>query len=251
MSEIIININPDYRNLAPLVRDITEHGLPDSAEIIYDKRNRVARIKIGGIAVIVKAFRRPALINALAYTTVRRSKAYRSYVNSEKLIKAGFSAPTPIAYSEVREGLLLRDSYYFSTELKGEDLRYWEERPDAQGLSEALARELVRLTDAGICHFDLSPGNMIYTRDTATGEYTFSYIDLNRMAFNVSNRRQLLKSVFERLNEMEPIIDLAGRFARISGDSSGFIEQYAREVRGRYERNRELKKKLKSIWKKK
>ncbi|MDE5786576.1 MAG: hypothetical protein K2H98_08605, partial [Duncaniella sp.] len=230
---------------------ITEHGLPASAEIIYNKRNKVARINIDGVSVIVKAFRRPTLINALAYSTVRQSKAYRSYVNTVKLINAGFNAPVPIAYSEVREGLLLKDSYYFSTEITGEDLRYWEERTDAQELSEALAGELVRLTDAGICHLDLSPGNMMFTHDEAKGGYVFSYIDLNRMAFNVKSRRRLLKSVFERLNEMGPIVDLATRFARISGDNTGYIERFARKVRGRFERNRELKRKFKSIWKKK
>ncbi|MDE6416432.1 MAG: lipopolysaccharide kinase InaA family protein [Duncaniella sp.] len=250
MPETIIQINPHYSNFAPVIEYITANGLPASAEIIYDKRNKVARLTVDGINMIIKAFRCPGFINSIAYTTVRGSKALRSYENSLKLLEAGFNVPQPIAYSEVRKGLRLRESYYFSTEISGDDLRYWERRADADELSEALAHELVKLTDAGICHLDLSPGNMMFTRNAATGEYSFSYIDLNRMEFDVKDRRRLLKSIFERLNEMDPILDLAGRFARISGDNSGYIERYARKVRGRYERNRELKRKLKSIWKK-
>lgn len=251
MMGTIIEINPDYRNLEPLVRDVTEHGIPSDAEIIYNGRNRIARIMADGTAVIVKAFRRPMILNALAYTTVRRSKAYRSYANTVRLIESGFNAPEPIAYSEVRRGLLLRESYYFSTEVNGADLRYWEQREDADELSEALAEELVRLTDAGVCHLDLSPGNVIFSRDKETGKYVFNYIDLNRMEFDVKDRKRLLKSVFERINELEPVMDLASRFARISGDSSGETERYARKVRTDFEKWREMKRNFKTIWKKK
>ena len=251
MSETIIEINPDYTELEPLVRKVTEKGLPADAEIIYNGRNRIARIKTDGLIVIVKSFRRPMILNALAYTTVRKSKAFRSYANSVRLIEAGFNAPEPIAYSEVRNGFLLRESYYFSTEVKGADLRYWEQREDAEELAEALAEELVRLTRAGVCHLDLSPGNVIFKRDKETGKFVFNYIDLNRMEFDVTDRKQLLRSVFERINELEPVMDLASRFARISGDTSGKTERYARKVRTEFEDWREFKRKVKSIWKRK
>ncbi len=251
MAELLIELNPDYRDLEPLVRAVTEHGLPTDAEIIYNGRNRIARIMAGGTAVIVKAFRRPMLLNAVAYTTVRTSKAKRSYANTVRLIESGFNAPEPIAFSEVRNGFMLRESYYFSTEVKGDDLRYWERRDDAEELAEALAGELVRLTKAGICHLDLSPGNVIFSRDKATGKYEFSYIDLNRMEFDVTDRKKLLRSVFERINELDPVMDLASRFARISGDRSGETERYARKVRTDFEKWRENKRKFKSIWKKK
>lgn len=235
--------------MSPAIRDIVENGVPADADVIYAGRNCIVRVVIDGIPVVIKAFRRPGFLNAFVYTTLRKSKAYRSYHNSMKLISLGFNAPEPIAFAERRDGVLLRESYYFSTEVKGDDLRYWERRADAAELTDALAAELVRLTRAGVCHLDLSPGNVIFTRDSE-GRYSFSFIDLNRMDFGVTDRDKLLTSVFERINELEPVLDLAAAFARHSGEDEKPIVDFARKARLDFVKWMNFKKNLKP-WKKK
>lgn len=246
---VIFTINPAFRQLEPALRAIAVNGLPADADIIYSGRNVIARIVIDGFPVIVKSFRKPGFINALAYTTVRQSKARRSYLNSLKLLSLGFDAPAPIAFAERRDGLLLRESYYFSAEISGDDLRYWERRDDAADLTAALARELHRLTAAGVCHLDLSPGNVIFRR--INGKYAFSFIDLNRMDFNVTSRNKLLRSIFERIAELDSVVMLARAYAAVTGDDEAEIVAAARRFRLDFVKKMDMKRKLKSLWKKK
>ncbi|MCM1520544.1 MAG: lipopolysaccharide kinase InaA family protein [Lachnoclostridium sp.] len=248
MASTKIEINPAYGHIEAQVRDIVTNGIPDDAQLIYNGRNRIWRVMIDGMPVIVKAFRRPRLLNALIYKTFRKSKAYRSYHNSLRLMQLGFSVPAPIAYAEVSVGPLLADSYYFSAEVKGDDLRYWERRTDCRELEAALAGEVNRIINAGVCHLDLSPGNVIFTRD-ATGNYTFSYIDLNRMKFDVSDYDRLLTAAFQRLNELEPTLSVARQYALQSGQDVDETVAKVRKIRLDFEHQMAMKKKLKSLWK--
>ena len=50
------------------------------------------------------SFNLPGCINSYVYTTLRKSKAERSYLNSKKLQQLGFRTPAIIAYAEVRRG---------------------------------------------------------------------------------------------------------------------------------------------------
>ena len=101
--------------------------MPDGAEVIYRGRNTLYRLRMGDSAVIVKEFGRPNAVNAFVYTTLRRSKARRSYENAERMRGLGFESPEPIAWGETREGLKLTGSCYICAELKGAtEMRHWE-----------------------------------------------------------------------------------------------------------------------------
>lgn len=248
MASTKIELNPTFSHIGSQIREIVEKGIPDDAQLIYNGRNRIWRVMIDGMPVIVKAFRRPKVFNALIYKTLRKSKAFRSYYNSLRLMELGFSVPAPIAYAEISVGPLLADSYYFSAEVKGDDLRYWERRTDCRELEAALAAEINRIIRAGVCHLDLSPGNVIFTRDEA-GNYTFSYIDLNRMKFDISDYDRLMTAAFQRLNELAPTLSVAEQYARLSGHDVDDTVAKVRKIRLDFEQRMALKKKLKSLWK--
>lgn len=243
------HINPDYKELATsMMQELLEGKIPSKAEVIYDGRNTLWRLKQADTAFVIKSFRRPNAINSVAYTTVRRSKARRSYENAKRLLEMGFETPTPVAWGEVRRDGRLDRSYYVCLEQKGEDLRYWERRPDAEPLLRALGAEMVRLHRAGVWHKDFSPGNIIVLRDGEREEYKFSYIDLNRMQFCVRNHRKLM-SMFGTLNEEAEVRRLAHFYAEAAGIDSIKTESEASEAYTRFMRRIIRKRRLKSIWK--
>lgn len=183
----------------PLFEAIHSRRMPDGAVCIYPgSRNQLYSIPSPHGMLVVKCFRCPNAVNAIAYTTVRRSKACRSFLNSLVLMRAGLKVPEPLAFAEERHGLRMGKSYYLSRNVEGDTIRFYEMRPDCDRMLHALAVEMLRMHLYGIYHKDFSPGNVI-VETRPDGSYTFRYVDLNRMDFNVSNHRKQLR-MFERIN---------------------------------------------------
>lgn len=213
----IIKIAPEYDAYREKIEKIVKGGMPEDAEVIYRGRNILYRTMLGDEPVIVKEFRKPNIVNAYAYTTVRTSKAVRSYENSARMRELGFSAPRPIAYGETRSGIKLKESCYICAEIEGAtEMRNWEENPDCENLVRALAREMVRLHEAGVWHKDFSPGNVLYTGNAREG-YKFHYVDLNRMKFGVHDTKKLYR-MFRSMN-LNP--DETRRLGRLYGEEAG------------------------------
>lgn len=241
-------VNPDYAWAASDIERWIKDGMPADAEVIFKERNTVYRVNCGGESMIVKSFRLPNSINKFVYTRLRKSKAYRSYYNSLQLIKLGFHSPTPIAYAEVKRNGMLAESYYISTEVEGDNVRYWESKPHLDELLGALAADLYQLHKAGVWHKDFSPGNVIYTRDSS-GSYTFNYIDVNRMEFGVHDRKKLM-SMFRAINEnREYLAKFARYYALASGLPESVVIREAAEARAQYEAEQRRKKVFKKLFK--
>lgn len=191
-----------YDDTADMLRSIAAGEMPEGAVCIYPgTRNQLYTLPSPHGVLVVKCFRTPNAVNSIAYTTVRTSKACRSFLNSIRLQRLGISVPEPIAYAEERKGLRMRRSYYLSRAVEGDTIRFYEMRPDCDEMLRGLAREMLRMHLMGVWHKDFSPGNVIVKRDT-DGRHSFNYVDLNRMAFNtVDHDKQL--HMFERINYTE------------------------------------------------
>lgn len=260
----IIKINPKYEGLRGLVERIVRKGMPADAEVIYRGRNILYAVEIGtqleehcesnkrgeerpSIRAIVKDFRKPNVVNAYVYTTLRASKAARSYENAMKMSELGFLTPEPIAYAEVRKGIKLVSSCYISRELVGAtEMRHWEDHPNAGGLVRAFAAEIRRLHQKGVLHKDFSPGNILYKRGKG-GEYNFYHVDLNRMKFGEKHHGKLM-SMFKSINlKAEETRRLARYYAEESGLDIATTEQEALSELKKYLRKRDRKRRLKGI----
>lgn len=245
-----------------LATRIARGGMPADAEIIYDERNRLFRVSLGGIPYIVKAFRRPNAVNSVAYVTVRKSKARRSYENALRLESMGIATPRPEAYMVVRSGLRLHESYYICRDVAAPQIRFWERRADAASLVPAFAADMLRLHRMGVWHKDFSPGNILVAGNATQG-YTFYYIDLNRMKFGVHDPATLL-GTFGRLHDDEkPVAALAREYAESlrralahglpapAGIDPDTVEQAARQAYrrfwARHARKQRRKRRLKSL----
>lgn len=243
----IITINPKYESFRPQIEAMIRGGMPVGAEIIYKGRNTLYATRLGDTTAVVKQFRRPNIVNAYVYTTLRESKAARSYLNAMRMKDLGFLTPEPIAYGETRRGLRLEQSCYISVGLEGAtEMRHWEDFPFADTLLPAFATEIWKLHKAGVWHKDFSPGNILFTGDARTG-YRFHYVDLNRMEFGVRDPRKLM-SMFRSIN-LDPAQTekLARLYAEVSGLNADEVSREALARLQGYFAERERKRKFKKL----
>jgi serine/threonine protein kinase len=168
--------------IADLPRSFAEGG-----EILHKARNIIKVFSLDeGLRVNVKKFRKPRFFNRIVYTFFRQSKAFRSYHHTLRIFEKGFHAAEAVACIEMRAGGLLSDSYYVSLQCRDvREIRTCYAGPLAgnERLIDAFARYTAALHDAGICHSDYSPGNILVRDDAASGEYRFILVDVNRVKF--------------------------------------------------------------------
>lgn len=156
-------------------------------EMLYQGRNLVKRFEWQGHTFIVKRYKRPKLIQRLAYTFWRKSKAERAYLFADKLLSLGIDTPEGIAYMEEKEGGLFATGYFVSACCTDRPV-YPELVPVAdfdKQLASSLAAFFAELHGKGILHGDLNLNNILY-RFNPDGTYHFSVIDTNRSVFKAS-----------------------------------------------------------------
>lgn len=145
-------------------------------------RNRVTLLEEKDI--VVKEFIKMTVANRLLYSTLRKSKARRSFENARQLLDLGVGTPPPVAYIEEKKGGILQRSFYvykycewpsaasfFATDFTVSNLRATNE----------CIEFIVQLHTKGIIDNDLNPTNILY-QETQEG-FQFKLIDLNRILF--------------------------------------------------------------------
>lgn len=210
-----IVINPKYSRLEDFITNLPV-AFPHSGETAYSGRNIIKLFEIQDLIINVKSFKKPILINQIAYTNFRDSKAKRSYGYALKLEEKGFHTPDPIAYIEQKKSGLLKHSFYISVnenfdgimqELKTGKIE------DLKNLIYHFARYTAKLHKEQILHLDYSSGNILYKKEK--DNYIFYLVDLNRMIFDKPVDMNSACFNFRRLWGSDEMISL-------------FVEEYAR-----------------------
>jgi serine/threonine protein kinase len=230
-----ITLHPDYEALAPFIGSLPER-FDREGEPVYRARNEIRRMQAAGTDLAVKSFRIPHLVNRIAYTFLRPSKAGRSYRNALKLLQRGIATPAPVACLEERRGGLLARSYYVSAYAGCPGLmRELLQRPldQVKELAEAFAHFTASMhRQRQTLHLDYSPGNILYERNER-GEYLFCLVDINRMRFDRYIGEKAAAFNLRKLwGETETILFIAGVYAR----DRGFDEQAFKDKVLRYRR---------------
>ena len=179
-------INPQYKHLEAQLIDIA-NGNYTPAHVYCNKRNVVEKVMIDGRPYVVKKFKRPSLINRVAYL-VRKSKARRAYEYALQLLENGVSTPVPVAYFETHKCGLYDKACFISEYAPHKLLEtvYTDDIP-AEKRDEILLAFLNFLSGLhakGIIPMDLNAGNVFYKEKD--GKYEFSLIDINRMKFGAT-----------------------------------------------------------------
>jgi RIO-like serine/threonine protein kinase len=203
-------INPKYKQLTDFINSI-----PNIFEIqgtsIYKARNELKTYETGGYDIVVKSFRKPHLLNRIAYGFLRPSKAQRSYKYALELLKRGVSTPEPIAYIEEKKGGLLNRSYYiciFEREYDHIRLYMTGEKKDDAFLAK-LADFIADFHKKGVLFLDMSPGNILFKE--ANNNVTFSLVDINRTRFKTNLSKQERYQSFKRLSHNVSVINFVVR----------------------------------------
>lgn len=235
-SRLLKNISAAQPDIAGCCEMIFEKGVGDKARQIYrGARNTLYEVVTpAGNRLCAKHFRKAKFPNSYIYTTLRHSKARRSYEHALRLIKEGFDTPRPLAWSERRTGLKLHDSYYICEYLDLPNIRFWGEMSDSDALIDALGQYMLSLHRAGVFHRDFSPGNILVDR-LENGGYHFYLVDINRMSFGVTDRKKLM-SMFRSISlDPEDIRRLAAAYAKAAGEAPDKIIAEALDALHRYQ----------------
>jgi len=200
-----------YIGLIEEIRDYFLH----TTQTIYDGRNSLKVISYAESKIVVKAFKIPHIINKIAYTFFRDSKAKKSFMHSVKIIEF---TPEPIGYVEYFKMGLLSDSYYLCKEyaynftirepLVEKDFK------NKEHIFKAFASFTYALHNYNIEHLDYSPGNILI-KEIDNG-YEFKIIDVNRMRF-------------KRLTDIERLENFSKLWAK-DEDLKLIIECYAKLI---------------------
>jgi len=220
------------------------------------KRKIIKLFEVDGKTINIKSFKIPNLINKIAYNYFRKSKARRSFEYANILLENGIGTPEPIAYFENSSLEGLKDSYYVSEHLEC-DLTYRElveipDYPDRDTILRQFTRFSYSLHQKGIEFMDHSPGNTLIKK-TASGDYEFFLVDLNRMQFHESMPFDIrMKNLCRLTPHKEMVAVMSNEYAKVSGEPEGLIFETlwkkTVDFQHRFYRKKRLKKKLK-FWK--
>ncbi len=176
-------IDPRFTQIAPFVCTLPERFEAGEGQVIYEGRNVLRQMEYEGLQLVVKSFTRPYIVNRLAYGTVRGSKAKRSFLYAQAFQKIGVGTPTPVAWLDQRNGLLLDKSYYVSL-LSACPYRYevfFEQSfPCMEKVLRAIGRQTALLHEHGYAHKDYGRGNILFNF-FPDGTVQLEVVDLNRM----------------------------------------------------------------------
>lgn len=180
-----IVINPKYEHLRSWIAMLPQ-SFYRQGEVIYRGRNELRLID----GYTVKRYRRPILINRIAYL-FRAGKAKRAFDNAIYLNALHIPTPEPIAYVICKKGGLIDDSYLITQHCTlNRKLYEFGEQPikGKEHILLAFARFTATLHDKGIYHKDYSPGNILFAEQN--NQVQFCLVDINRMTFGNINMKK-------------------------------------------------------------
>lgn len=225
-----------------MIEDFEKNGT-----VIRNDRNVIKKINSPIGIFVIKCFKGMYFFNKLAYSTIRPSKAIRSYQYSKQLHEKGIIAPKPVAYVDKYQSGLLQTSYFVSVYHPYENL-YELIRKDVfekEHLLKSIARFTKQLHEKGIYHRDYSSGNILVKK--TEGDFEFALVDLNRISFFQPNYWQGLKN-FSRITLPEEHVKLLIReYASLHGESPEKSISYFYSTTSRAAKWRKIRKKIRSL----
>ena len=253
-----IIVNPKYGQLRHFVEHISD-VFDSGGRVIFEGRNVIKTFvaDCGGkqMEVVVKRYKRPNIVQKMAYSLFRSTKAMRAYNNAVELKRRGFSTPEQYAFVETRVGGLIDYCYFFSAADYSPAISDMLCSPTSfnRTMAADYARFVARLHENGVLDIDLNSGNVLY-RIAADGHYSFSLIDINRMRFYSIGRCVPMAECMENLTRFTGCMELFEYVARQYAGARGFDEaMVARmmEVKARHDQRWEKKKRFAHLFKKK
>mgnify|MGYP000844062284 FL=1 len=243
MSNFKLVINEKFKNLENFLLNIRTF-FQENKNTIHKARNEIKVINYEKKDLVVKSFKIPNLINRIVYTFYRSSKAKKSY---EYGLKIKDFTPKPIGYIEFFKSGLISDSYFVSEKFDY-DFTIREPLLDADFLNKnevlkAFAKFSFDLHEAGIFHFDYSPGNILIKKENEN--YIFKIVDINRMKFFELKLEDRLKNFCKLWAKDEDLIVVIKEYAKLMNKDEKLLVLEALKFSHKHKAKINFKKRLK------
>lgn len=232
------SISPEYGFLKDFILNM-RRNFDGPAQVLCRGRNVVKLFSVAKKEYVVKSFKKPGPPTSYIYSYLRKSKARRSFENSNVLLAKNINTPTPVAYIEFYSRSLLRESFYiskyygFDFDLRaffGKSLLYpnTEKWPKIQNKNESI-KQFVKFAfeahNKGINHMDYTCGNVLIKKRTLKS-YEFSLVDVNRVKFGALGAKERVRSL-SRVTDNQEELDL---IAKYYGHFSGVDERVCKKL---------------------
>jgi len=236
------SINSNFNHLKSTLVSIP-YLFNSSTKSIHKARNELKIINIQNISCVVKSFKVPNIINQIAYSFFRDSKAKKSY---EYSLKIGDFAPKPIGYIEFYRFGLLQNSYFISEEFQYDftirEPLLDKDFPHRDEIFKAFAKFTLKLHDNNIFHHDYSPGNILIKEEN--NEYIFKIVDINRMTFHPLSEDERAKNFSQLWASDEILKTIATEYTKHYKCSDDFIDKVL-TYSHKHKKRKNFKKRLK------
>ncbi|RXQ94469.1 hypothetical protein EO244_09305 [Ancylomarina salipaludis] len=246
-----IDISPKYKHLKNFLERLPEN-FDKLGTSIYKGRNEIKIIETEGLKLNVKSFKIPHLINKIAYTYFRKSKAENSFRYAIKLQELSISTPEPVASIICYKNGLIYHSYYISLQFEY-DFTIRELTTGKIPYQNSLLEDFTQFTfnnhQKGVLHQDYSPGNILIKQSDK--ENQFSIVDINRLKFKQLTTIDKLKNFSQLWAEEEFLKIIANKYAQLSNMDKDYIEKQIINFDRIHKAKKLRKKKFKSFFKKK
>ena len=226
-----------------LIQDIKSY-FDESKCSIWDKRNKIKIISFANSELTIKSFKIPHLINKIAYTFLRESKAERSYRNSLQILEF---VPNPIGYAEFFKYGLLHDTYFVCEKY---DYDFTIREPltqnnfeDKENVLKQFAHFTHELHRKGVEHLDYSPGNILVKKIDEL-DYEFKIIDVNRMKFRKFTKQECLENFSKLWTYDDNLKIIVTEYAKLINMDTQEAYEIVLNASQKHKDKKNLKKKL-------
>ncbi len=242
---INIQTNEEYEIFDHFLQNIEEF-FSKNGEIIIKKRNIIKKIDYGDTKLVVKSFKIPNIINKFAYRFLRASKAKRSFLNAQKLLKLDINTPLPIGYVEFFNPFFDKSFYickFFDYDFEIRDVLNDTNFKNRDEIFEEFIKFSYDLHQKGVYHVDYSPGNILVKKENT--RYTFNIVDVNRMKFINFTDKLRFKNLSKLSASKDDIQKFAEFYAKISNIDKSFATKWLFFYHNKHQKYLQNKKRLK------
>ncbi len=240
-----INSNNDVEDF---VLNIKENFKAD-ARVLYNQRNIIKLFEIDGNQYVVKSFKTPHFFNRFVYSFFRKSKAKRSYLNTEKLKSLHVGTPSPVAYIEFYSSFLLKESFYiseyFDFDYQMSDALYDEKFNDRNSVFQQFAKFTYKIHNKGVFHSDYNHGNILFK--DKEGVFEFSLVDVNRMKFIVLDDNLRMKNMCRLTKDLSTLKLIVKEYSSIANKDYSYLMNLLTKHLDSFNKHQNNKNKLKNL----
>jgi serine/threonine protein kinase len=236
-------LNEEFKKFESFLCNIKQF-FKENSNTIHKARNEIKVIEHENQKLVVKSFKIPHFINKIVYTFFKKSKAQKSY---EYALKIKEFTPKPIGFIEFYKMGLLNESYFISEKFEYDftirepllDMNF----PNKNEILKAFANFTFNLHQAGIFHFDYSPGNILIKKEN--DDFIFKIVDINRMKFfdlELDDRLKNFSKLWAKDEDLELVIK---EYAKLLQEDEKELVSKALDFSHKHKAKNNFKKRLK------